>query len=573
MKYTKVLGLALATLAFGACSDEWDEHYDVKPVGTGESLWQTISADAELSNFARVLEACEFDLTLKSPQVFTVFAPTNADLTDDQVNSLIETYQAEKKDGIKDEDNRTIKEFVKNHIALYNHSVSSSTNDTLVMMNGKYLPFTPNSLGGKAFKTKNVHLSNGILFTMDEQLDYFSNVFEALGKIEGLDSIAAFFYEYNEYKFMPEKSVPGGIVDGQTVYLDSVTELRNELFSMLGKIADEDSSYVMVAPDNEDWNRMVEEYKEYFNYSQDIFAEPVVDELALKKRDSLHHLMTRMAIVRGTVFSRTLNPNMEDSARSTNAVYHANRKYAYGDPNLHYYFYKKPYEVGGPFYGAVKTECSNGEVLKAYPWNLDKSQTFFQQIFVEAESRSYLAGVDDIEVTSENPKTNVETYTVTEGHPLFNKISSNSFVTITPTGAGAMPSVSYYLPDVLSNIPYDLYMVTLPATAVDTAAVESQKLPSILKVNLIYKDEKGVKQDETLQAKIETAGGDKIDTLLLKENLVLPTCSYGLSTPQVIVEMTSRVTNSQVNKKTHTRTLRVDCLILKPREEGDTSNN
>lgn len=572
MKYTKALGLALAALAFGACSeDTWDEHYNVQQVGTGESLWETISKEDNLSNFKRVVEACGYDAALASSQVFTVFAPTNDDLSAEEADALIAAYESEKKAGIKDTENSTIKEFIKNHIALFNYSVSGSSDDTLVMMNGKYLHLTPTTMGGKPLSLKNQLHSNGVLFTVNEQLDYFPNVFEALGKIEGLDSVAKFFYEYNQYEFMPEQSVPGGIVDGQTVYLDSVVELQNELFYELGRIASEDSSYLMVAPVNEDWTRMVEEFTPYFNYADNIFAAPVVDEIAQRKRDSLQYINTRLAILRGTVFSHTVNPHLADSARSTNAIHHSSRKYTYGTEDLHYYFYYKPYEEGGPFVGTEEIACSNGQVLKAPVWNIDKTQSFFQQIFVEGESRTTQAGIDGMEQL-ENPKTTITNVAVPDYNPWYKKISGKSFVQIAPTTAAVMPSATFYLPEVLSNIPYDIYVVMLPATASDTAATDIQKLPTRIRFTLGYQDQKGGKKEEVLQSQMATTGGDVIDTLLVGSNVVIPTCSFGLDEPQVTLEVENRVSTSQ-NNKTFTRTMRLDCIILKPHEEGLTSNN
>jgi uncharacterized surface protein with fasciclin (FAS1) repeats len=76
--YKKVLGLALAVLTFAACSDTWDEHYDRLGEGKNDaSLWQAISQNSNLSNFAKVIQACGYDKALNSSQVFTVFAPTN----------------------------------------------------------------------------------------------------------------------------------------------------------------------------------------------------------------------------------------------------------------------------------------------------------------------------------------------------------------------------------------------------------------------------------------------------------------------------------------------------------------
>ena len=67
--------------AFTACSDTWDDHYESlgdSSTGVHEgSLWQAISSDPNLSNFARVIEGCNYKAALDGSQVFTVFAPTN----------------------------------------------------------------------------------------------------------------------------------------------------------------------------------------------------------------------------------------------------------------------------------------------------------------------------------------------------------------------------------------------------------------------------------------------------------------------------------------------------------------
>ena len=72
--YSKVLGLAVAVMAFGACTDTWNDHYESTGSGEGEAvlhegtLWQAIKADPELSNFAQVIAGCGFDKTLNSSQ-------------------------------------------------------------------------------------------------------------------------------------------------------------------------------------------------------------------------------------------------------------------------------------------------------------------------------------------------------------------------------------------------------------------------------------------------------------------------------------------------------------------------
>ena len=564
-KYIKVLGLALATLTFNACSDDWDEHYKALPQGSGVSLWQTISTDGNLSNFKLVLEHCGYDKVLASPQVFTVFAPTNDYFSEAQANAQKAIYDEDKAKGRKEKENRAIKEFVMNHIALYNHSVSTNFNDTIVMMNGKYLPLTNKTVDGQAagtigdqsFISAQQPQENGTLYLVDGQVDYFPNVLEQLAKVEGLDSIAAFFDSYNEYEFIPELSVAGGIVNGQTVYLDSVTRLETDLFSYVGWLNDEDSTYWMVAPTNDMWNTMVEEYTNYFNYD---------DKVA--KRDSLQYLYSRMAIVRGTVFSATQNPEevIYDSVKSTSAVPYRSRYLQYGNYDTYYYQYDKPYEPGGIFSDVAVFPCSNGEVRKANTWNIDKSQTFSQIIMTEGETRSALAYIDGSREELPNPKTRTSTVTVRPGNPFYNKLSGNSFIEIAPTTGAVMPSATFYIRNVLSNMPYDIYAVMVPALAADTMATAIQRLPTLARFTLLYHNQEGeeLSKGVVLQSKQETRA-DVLDTILIGSNVVIPTCSYGVDEPQVTIEVENRVSTSQ-NNKTYTRTMRLDAIILKPHE-------
>ena len=192
--YYKVIGLAIAALTFGACSDTWDDHNNRAPEGVEEgSLWQAIQQNPELSNFSSVVEACGYDKSLASAQVFTVFAPTNSCLSKEEADKLIAAYNAEK-DKFDDNDNSTIKEFLQNHIALYNYSVSSSSNDSIVMMNGKNMVLTSSTIGDSPLTSTNKLYGNGVLFTVGSQVDYFPNVFEYIRRDADLDSLYSFFY-------------------------------------------------------------------------------------------------------------------------------------------------------------------------------------------------------------------------------------------------------------------------------------------------------------------------------------------------------------------------------------------
>lgn len=111
-----------------------------------------------------------------------------------------------------------------------------------------------------------------MLYTLSKPASYVPNIFEGLKKVAGLDSVANFLYAYNVYKFDPSKSVAGDIVDGKTIYLDSVSTLNNEMLDNLGYLDAEDSTYWMLAPTNEVWNRLVPKYEKYFHFSNGVFS-------------------------------------------------------------------------------------------------------------------------------------------------------------------------------------------------------------------------------------------------------------------------------------------------------------
>ena len=392
-KINKLLyaGLVLLGVSMSlACTDTWDDHYNsLGDNGTGRqdgTLWEAIKGNPELSNFANVVEACNFDRALQSKQVFTVFAPTNDCFSADQAKALINEYQSQKKNGTLEIDNTVVKEFVQNHIALYNFSSASNKRDSIMLLNGKYAILDESNIGGHKLLASNKLYDNGVLFTVGHQIDYKPNVFEYLRKDADLDSVRTFLYSGDSlisgrsypmfyYKeFREELSVPGSIVDGKTQYLDSVFVQRNRLFDRLGNLNTEDSTYIFLAPTNEVWRELVQEYERYFNYRSNV-----------DKRDSLIYRNARMAILEGTTFSRTFNSDaaLQDSALSENCVkQYSLRRSMWGMPFCYYEYYR-PLDSNGAFAQSEVVKCSNGEVRKATKWNIDKQMTFHKYIIVE----------------------------------------------------------------------------------------------------------------------------------------------------------------------------------------------
>lgn len=554
--HSKALAAATAVLlalAFTACSDTWDEHYDAPGEQQSGNLWQHISTDSRLSNFGHVIKFTGYDLALSSSQVFTVFAPTNDCFSEQQADSVINLYKEQYAKGVKKDDNLAIKEFVQNHIALYNYSVSSLSNDSITMMNGKYLILTPNAISTSPFLESNKRVDNGVLFTLGKKVDYFPNVFEYIRTDSDIDSLANFLYGYNLYEFDAKKSVAGGIVDGATIYLDSVMVLKNDLFSKIGLIASEDSTYWMVVPDNDTWNRLVPEYTQYYNYANNV-----------NKRDSLQYVLSRLALVQGTVFSRTNNSDvsLRDSALSYNAVGYNYRKSNYGNSELKYWQYDKPFNPGGVFSDTEVIPCSNGQVMKALDWHFDKEQTFFHTIIVEGEGRNSLK-----EVNTLNTRDPLTTVNVVSSNPFYGKISGNSYVEIVPQSSSSNPSATFYIKDVLSNIGYDILVVMAPALAGDTLARETDRLPTKFRCTMEWVNQEGQKESAPIGSSttLFETHSDVVDTILVASDYRFPTCSYGLDNPQVTIQLESRLRNAE--RTTHTRTMRLDCIMLRPHRE------
>lgn len=547
MKTMKYILMAFLPLMALSCQDEWDEHYgQTNPMASQESLWQALKGRAELSNFVRLVENVGYEYYFDGDRMFTLFVPTNDCLTEADVDSLTEVYNAQKSNRIKNNDNTVIKQVLQNHMAMYNYTaIASGDSVQMMMLNGKYSYLADGGVNGVKYLSSNMLYRNGVLFTVGSRLPYFANVSEYFTMDDELDSIASFFSRYNVYEFDASRSVPGEIVDGKTVYLDSVMNLKNVMFDELGYINREDSAYWMVVPTDRQWRKLYEEYKTYFNYDN-----------RTAKRDSVENVMTHKAIVQGTVFNMNVQPSVNDSVLSTN----------YNKANYRYYKCLRPFDEGGVFSGARSVECSNGKVFISNNWAIDKRTTFFQEVKIEAENAYYQDSIAKC-------KEPVGTYTVPSGNPLYGQVSGNAYVQVEPRNTAVTPLIRFTIPNLLSNIGYDIYAVFAPAIASDTLATDT--LPLKVKFSLKYNDQDGRQVNDI---KMENPEGgtyvyettpNVVDTILVARDYKIPTCSYGLSEPQVRLTVESdRGTASK-----YTRILRLDCIVFKPHEDDNNVSN
>jgi hypothetical protein len=145
-----------------------------------------------------------------------------------------------------------------------------------------------------------------------------------------------------------------------------------------------------------------------------------------------------------------------------------------------------------------------------------------------------------------------------------------------PTRTTVNHSVTFNIKDVLSNIGYDIYVVTAPALANDSNATDIQRLPTRMKFTLYHhtQDGKNVKTGSTegvplLNNSSVVNNPDEVHYIKVADNFKFPVASFGLEEeqPQVSLKVESYVTSTQQRNGTYTRTMRIDCIVLKPHEE------
>ena len=120
----------------------------------------------------------------------------------------------------------------------------------------------------------------------------------------------------------------------------------------------------------------------------------------------------------------------------------------------------------------------------------------------------------------------------------------------------------------LSNIPYDIYLVTASALANDSNATEAERIPCKMKCSINFHDQAGETQTEVLQSSISN-NPDIVDYLLLSDpekGFTFPTATFGLteSEPQITLTVETKVSSAELRQKKFDRTMRIDCIMLVP---------
>lgn len=569
--------LALVSLLFTSCR-EWDEHYDAGSAVEGSAtatIWENITANPNLSQFAALVQKAGYDELLKSTQTLTVWAPLN------------DTFDYE---ALMSESNETLrKEFVQNHIARNNYPASGQIGWSVSMLNLKHLVFEGNgnyTMDGIAVAQPNVASANGVLHALNGKLQFRSNILESLNNKDfPIDSISDYYHSYDVLKLNESKSTAGPVVDGQLTYLDSVFDEYNMLTTLhKSYIEHEDSNYSMVVPSNEAWEKAMKYIRNCYNYVDFTYLDhpsskgtnQTQERVTLSPgpeywNDSISHfkMLTGLFYNNNLYDNKKLNQWANGEQPVIDSLMTTRNERMYTEDAMAMLRTTTPVKKSN---GAM---FFTGDSLHLQPWIF-----WNPMINVEAEHSGNVGSVEN--GNSDNKKVTTET----QNPDVPGQVSKQGYVEVSPQTNMSNVEINFYLKDVRSTT-YVLYIVFVPANITNRFIPAEDIKPNQVQVqlgsnrangtmpanpttlsvvdtlydengNVIY-DDKG--KPTTKTRNLFSNDPSKVDTVCFGE-ITFPICYYDMA-GSPFLRVLSRV---PVGSTEFDRTVRIDRVFLLPKE-------
>ena len=607
--------MGLFFFLLSSCSDFNDYNtvgVDANP-SAEKSLWENISAKAELSDFAQVLQAVGYDAVLNAPTTYTVWAPVNGTFNKDSIMSLAQDAATKK---------NVLEQFVYDHVANYSH-LESNPNDTVVyMLSKKLIRFSGKNTGSLTFDGKTVNWgdnafntpsSNGLLYTLNGMVPFRPNAYENFFTDKSQYGIAdsyfnAYVKRYERITLDEEKSVKGEIVNGDQVYDDSVTVTTNSFVTndehLNAELNNEDSLYTVIIPTDAAWQKAYDKIKSYYKYITPIKYQDLNStsaDFAGKKGGTCPTTSTGKA----TILSASAGVDASNAATLSAAPSDAEIQDT------------KTYWTDSIAKRWIVLNTAFSETNRKYNSKLVSGVVFAEGDTLYSTSGNKLTGLDKLDkvtvlkqqlsnghsrVVSEFPFRASETYAPviktrepgrvvsTSGYGYDERTlerwqMKDGFCNLEddevnlkyvraslPEGSNYAPEMDFYLHDVLSTT-YDIYAVVVPAI------VDGSPLPYTLRFDLHYTDannqpQTGRLDGTTLQTSIAKISKvepfinntEKVDTLYLGQ-FTFPICYYGTDAAPNLKVMSTLNSFSISNKTKYDAQIRIANIILRPREE------
>ena len=410
---------------------------------------------------------------------------------------------------------------------------------------------------------------------------------QALVGLPEYEHIGRFLRSYQVDKLDEAASLAKGVVDGKTVYIDSVFYSTNPLLGTydFGVLNGEDSTYWALIPEKELWDSLYAEAETYFNY------------VGVDKPDSLHELYSHYALMQDLFYNPKAQHNPSRYFASTPWVY---SPYETEELFLHHVYYDV-FDEGGLFHPGTwsgSQQCSNGWIYRLDKWPFTKEHLYFYPLINDIEGclTTYEEGVKTKKLTAETVATNDSRVTY-------------NYMTFTPQTQTDPYFFECEIGGVKSGT-YDVYVIFLPRDVnptlpfdESTTAGKRNLRPAKFKAEITYQglDGKSHTVDCKTHYKIDPESdsyyvkGSSSDPYLFDCNvnptnantrafindplsvdsvklcsMTFPTCSYALSQPTTRVKIINAITNQETNK--YWGVWFVDRIVFKPHTDTEAGN-
>lgn len=497
--------LVLLAMLSVACNNNWEDHYAESSYDLpAYNIYEYLSSNSELSTFVKMLDISNYDQLLKSPQTFTVWAPTNEALSEIELSDTV-----------------LVAQIVKTHVTRNRYTTSGNELTEINVSSGKYISFggaaSDFSFGEVPLAESNINTNNGLVHIIGKYVPYKKNIWEFIHSEENFDSISTYLLENNKATFSFELSPEIGFNDaGQPVY-DSVFIQQNEILNQLGAIDSEDSIYTVILPTDTAWREAYQRISSYYVFPDDFGGASRQNE------------KTKFGIIKDFAYREFIeDPNSFSTLTSTsNSIYE--------DP-------------ASLFEGADYYELSNGAAYVSDQMPFSDTLSWFKQIKIEAEQ----------ELNRENSNSNIYTRS-SEGTNFETSNDNYIYVEATSTSNLATPRVEFFFPNILSAT-YKVYCVFVPNSIID----ESDLRPMKAKFTLNYITSSGSTRRKTLRPDIDLTSTTEVTKMYLGEFTFDFASVADEEYPELLTSLlvTSNVKTNETEE--YSRDMRIDCVILEP---------
>ncbi len=602
----RIAVVACSALVAVSCTDYLD--YNTVPEATDptadKTLWENISENEKLTDFAAVLKRLGYDEVLNASHTYTVWAPQNGSFSVEELNQMDST--------------KVERQFLKNAIADYAHR-EADINDTVVyMLNGKLVKFSNKNTDMLAFDGKdilpnaanpavfNYPSTNGLLYITSAPATFRYNGYEYLRESEDMPSMMGAYVEHYESRELDEiNSVKGAIIDGVQHYDDSVIIVSNILTDRMlrAQLDNEDSLYTVLIPTDEAWDRAYGKIISYYNYVEKIpYQDLSSDQVGLTPGASWNSKMKKLINLMDASLGKTevvLTAAPVGAEISETGAYWSDsiakrlltNNFVFSEKSGRF---NTKFQTGQSFKESDSVYSTTGNWL-SNPTVLDE----LTEEVVEL-SNGHVRIIQDFPFSPEETyapvikSRNVARVITATGYKYTNESIDRTLLdpnmcvlddedetalryvkTNVPDFSTALSEFNFYIDDVLSTT-YDVSLVLVPACIEVPDMPESERKPYSLYVDINYADyENGALtlvtkrfDGETLVSgnsalrKVEpfTGGKDKVDTIRLGR-VTFPVCYAGIDAKPNIKVM---YPFNMMMDKSCERNLRIANVILEP---------